>query len=119
MQGLRQEDVGAVSAVGVAGALQLRRAVAGRRAATSRAPVSSRWRRGSRATLWRHSPAGTPAAKPIAVLFFWWSQRMLLGGRIAWSALVPGPEVSALGLLGLRVFSQLVFSRMSSSSAVR
>jgi hypothetical protein len=49
-------------------------------------------------TLWRHSPTGTPAATLSAVLFFWWSQRMLLGGRIARSALVPGAVVSALGL---------------------
>lgn len=69
-------------------------------------------------TLWRHSPAGTLAAALSAVLFFWWSQQMLLGGRIAWSALLPGAVVSALGLLGLRVFSRLVFSPLIASSAV-
>ncbi|MCX5363801.1 ribonuclease BN [Streptomyces sp. NBC_00124] len=69
-------------------------------------------------TLWRHSPAGTLAATLSAVLFFWWSQRMLLGGRIAWSALLPGAAATALGLLGLRVFSRLVFSPLIASSAV-
>jgi membrane protein len=69
-------------------------------------------------TLWRHSPAGTLAATLSAILFFWWSQRMLLGGRTAWNALLPGAVVSALGLLGLRVFSRLVFSPLIASSAV-
>ncbi|MEV7341149.1 ribonuclease BN [Streptomyces sp. NPDC093544] len=69
-------------------------------------------------TLWRHSPAGTLGATLSAVLFFWWSQRMLLGGRIAWSALLPGAAATALGLLGLRVFSRLVFSPLIASSAV-
>ncbi|WP_369243687.1 ribonuclease BN [Streptomyces sp. R41] len=69
-------------------------------------------------TLWRHSAAGTLAATLSAVLFFWWSQRMLLGGRIAWSALLPGAAATAVGLLGLRVFSRLVFSPLIASSAV-
>ncbi|MDH6212905.1 YhjD/YihY/BrkB family envelope integrity protein [Streptomyces pseudovenezuelae] len=69
-------------------------------------------------TLWRHSAAGTLAATLSAVLFFGWSQRMLLGGRIAWSAVLPGAVLTALGLLGLRVFSRLVFSPLIASSAV-
>ncbi|MFD0369562.1 YhjD/YihY/BrkB family envelope integrity protein [Streptomyces sp. NPDC059071] len=51
-------------------------------------------------------------------LFFWWSQRFLLCGRIRWRALVPGAVLTALGLLGLRVFSQLVFSPLIASNAV-
>ncbi|MGW0119971.1 YhjD/YihY/BrkB family envelope integrity protein [Streptomyces sp. NPDC003327] len=51
-------------------------------------------------------------------LFFWWSQRFLLCGRIRWRALAPGAALTALGLLGLRVFSQLVFSPLIASNAV-
>ncbi|WP_369258811.1 YhjD/YihY/BrkB family envelope integrity protein [Streptomyces sp. R35] len=69
-------------------------------------------------TLWRHSAAGQLVAMLSTVLFFWWSQRMLLGGRIAWSALLPGAIATALGLLGLRVFSRLLFSPLIASSAV-
>ena len=72
----------------------------------------------ARATLWRRSPAGALAAALSAVLFFWWSQRTLLGGRIAWSALLPGAVATALGLFGLRAFSRLVFSPLIASSAV-
>ncbi len=51
-------------------------------------------------------------------LFFWWSQRFLLCGRIRWRALLPGGVLTALGLLGLRIFSQLVFSPLIASNAV-
>ncbi|MFI1393775.1 YhjD/YihY/BrkB family envelope integrity protein [Streptomyces sp. NPDC020681] len=51
-------------------------------------------------------------------LFFWISQRLLLGGRVRWRALLPGAVTTALSLLGLRVFSQLVFSPLIASNAV-
>jgi membrane protein len=51
-------------------------------------------------------------------LFIWWSQRVLLAGRVRWQALVPGAAATALGLLGLRAFSQLVFSPLIASSAI-
>jgi membrane protein len=51
-------------------------------------------------------------------LFFWWSQHVLLAGRVRWRALVPGAVATALGLLGLRVFSRLVFSPLIASNAV-
>lgn len=51
-------------------------------------------------------------------LFFWWSQQMLLGGRIRWRALLPGAVATALGLLGLRVFSRFIFSPLIASNAV-
>lgn len=51
-------------------------------------------------------------------LFFWWSQRMLLAGRVRWQALMPGAVAIALGLLGLRVFSRVVFSPLIASNAV-
>lgn len=46
------------------------------------------------------------------LLFFWWGQWMLLGGRVAWSALLPGAVATVIGLGGLRVFSGLVFDPM-------
>ncbi|WP_327321870.1 YihY/virulence factor BrkB family protein [Streptomyces sp. NBC_01210] len=52
------------------------------------------------------------------VLFFWLSQRVLLGGRVRWRALLPGAVATAVGMLGLRVFSQLVFSPLIASNAV-
>lgn len=51
-------------------------------------------------------------------LFFWWSQRVLLAGRVRWRALVPGAVATSLGLLGLRGFSRLVFSPLIASNAV-
>jgi membrane protein len=51
-------------------------------------------------------------------LFFWWSQRVLLAGRVRWPALLPGAVATALGLLGLRLFSRVVFSPLIASSAV-
>ncbi|MEW2415399.1 YhjD/YihY/BrkB family envelope integrity protein [Streptomyces sp. NPDC046866] len=51
-------------------------------------------------------------------LFFWGSQRLLLGGRVRWRALLPGAAATSLGLVGLRVFSQLVFSPLIASNAV-
>ncbi|MBT2408847.1 MULTISPECIES: YhjD/YihY/BrkB family envelope integrity protein [unclassified Streptomyces] len=51
-------------------------------------------------------------------LFFWGSQRLLLGGRVRWRALLPGAVATSVGLLGLRVFSQLVFSPLIASNAV-
>ncbi|MFF8830966.1 ribonuclease BN [Streptomyces sp. NPDC015131] len=53
-----------------------------------------------------------------AVLFFWWSQRLLLGGRLPWRALLPGAVCTVIGLAGLRVFSRLVFSPLIASNAV-
>ncbi|GAA3738337.1 YhjD/YihY/BrkB family envelope integrity protein [Streptomyces tremellae] len=61
---------------------------------------------------------GTTADVVGAFLFVWWSQRVLLAGRVRWGALVPGAAATALGMLGLRIFSQLVFSPLIASSAV-
>ncbi|MFF0431363.1 YhjD/YihY/BrkB family envelope integrity protein [Streptomyces sp. NPDC004327] len=70
-----------------------------------------------------HASAGVTAlvaAGDVAgtFLFFWWSQRFLLCGRIRWRALFPGAVLTAFGLLGLRVFSQYVFSPLIASNAV-
>ncbi|MGW0367315.1 YhjD/YihY/BrkB family envelope integrity protein [Streptomyces sp. NPDC002990] len=51
-------------------------------------------------------------------LFFLGSQHLLLGGRVRWRALVPGAVATSVGLVGLRLFSQLVFSPLIASNAV-
>lgn len=52
------------------------------------------------------------------VLFFWWIQRLLLGGRVGWRPLLPGALATMVALVGLRVFSRLVFSPLIVSSAL-
>ncbi len=68
--------------------------------------------------LWRDSPARGYVTFVIGTLFFWWSQRLLLAGRVPWTSLFPGAAATMIGLLGLRIFSQLVFSPLIASSAV-
>lgn len=51
------------------------------------------------------------------LVFFWWGQRFLLGGRVGWRALLPGSVATLVGLGGLRVFSWLVFDPMIVSNA--
>jgi membrane protein len=54
------------------------------------------------------------------VLFFWWGQRFLLGrgDRVSGRAALPGAVLTMLGLVGLRVFSRLVFSPLIVTNAV-
>ncbi|MFF7853539.1 YhjD/YihY/BrkB family envelope integrity protein [Streptomyces sp. NPDC007904] len=67
----------------------------------------------------RRAPlAGGAVTSLSAVLFIWWSQRLLLGGRIRRRALLPGAVATVIGLIGLRVFSRLVFSPLIASSTV-
>ncbi|MFC4035699.1 YhjD/YihY/BrkB family envelope integrity protein [Streptomyces polygonati] len=54
----------------------------------------------------------------LSLLFFWWSQRFLLNQRVLWRALLPSSVATALGLLGLHIFSILVFSPLLASNAV-
>lgn len=49
--------------------------------------------------------------------FFWWSAKFLLAGRVSWMALLPGAMLTAVGLVGLRLFSAVVFSPLVLSSA--
>jgi membrane protein len=53
----------------------------------------------------------------IGVVFFWWGQHFLLGGRVSWGLLLPGAIATVVGLSGLRAFSALVFDPMIVSSA--
>jgi len=41
---------------------------------------------------------GLVLAIPISILFWWWSQRLLLIGRIGWLPLLPGAVLSGVGL---------------------
>jgi membrane protein len=50
--------------------------------------------------------------------FFWWSVRFLLDNRIGWRALLPGALLTVGGLIGLRVFSAVLFSPLIISSAL-
>ncbi|MFJ4846824.1 ribonuclease BN [Streptomyces sp. NPDC088733] len=54
----------------------------------------------------------------LGVLFFWWAQHFLLAGRISWGALLPGAILTVAGLVGLRIFSSLVFSPLIVTNAV-
>jgi membrane protein len=38
---------------------------------------------------------------PVAFLWSWWSQHLLLGARVPWRALLPGAVATAIGLFGL------------------
>jgi membrane protein len=54
----------------------------------------------------------------LGILFFWWGLRFLLGGRVSYSAALPGAVATVVGLGGLRVFSSLVFEPLVASNAV-
>ncbi|MGW3245415.1 ribonuclease BN [Streptomyces sp. NPDC001070] len=59
---------------------------------------------------------GTAVA--LGFLFFWWGQYFLLAGQVPWAALVPGAVATMAGLIGLRIFSSLVFSPLIVTNAV-
>lgn len=50
--------------------------------------------------------------------FFWWTARFLLDARISWRALLPGAVLTMVGLIGLRIFSAVLFSPLIISSAL-
>ncbi|SCE34361.1 membrane protein [Streptomyces sp. DvalAA-14] len=54
----------------------------------------------------------------LSLIFFLWSQRFLTNGRVRWRALLPSSVATAIGLLGLHIFSSLVFSPLIASNAV-
>ncbi|MEU9133102.1 ribonuclease BN [Kitasatospora sp. NPDC048540] len=79
------------------------------------------------AASWSGVPLAGTAAQPTlrllttvggGVLFFWWIQWLLLGGRVSGWALLPGALATVGALVGLRVFSRLVFSPLIVSSAL-
>ena len=48
---------------------------------------------------------------PAAVAWAWWSQHLLLAGRVRWRALLPGAVALAVALVGLRLFLHFYLSR--------
>ena len=54
----------------------------------------------------------------LGVAFFWWGPRFLLGGRVSYLAALPGAVATIVGLVGLRVFSYLVFEPLIIGNAV-
>ena len=53
-----------------------------------------------------------------ALAFFWWTQHFLLESRVPWRALLPGAVLTVAGLVGLRVFSAVIFGPLIVSSAI-
>lgn len=53
-----------------------------------------------------------------STLFFWWTPRFLLEGRVPWRALLPGAVFTVIALVGLRLFSAWIFSPLLVSSAI-
>jgi len=48
---------------------------------------------------------------PLTCLWAWWSVHLLLGGRIAWTALIPTAIITGLCLVGFRAFTTIYLSR--------
>ena len=48
---------------------------------------------------------------PLTCLWAWWSVHLLLGGRIAWTALIPTAIITGLCLVGFRAFTDVYLSR--------
>ncbi len=53
----------------------------------------------------------------VVLLGSWWTQHLLLGGRVAWRALLPGAVAITIGLFGFRWFTSLAFSGWMVSNA--
>ena len=54
----------------------------------------------------------------LGIVFFWWGLRFLLGGRVSYLAAMPGAVATVAFLVGLRVFSSLVFEPLIATNAV-
>jgi membrane protein len=52
----------------------------------------------------------------VAVAFYWWTQHILLLGRVGWGQLFPGALATGVCVTGLGVFSALLFSGQIVSS---
>lgn len=47
---------------------------------------------------------------PLAIAWAWWTQYLLLAGRVPWPRLLPGAVLIGVGLVGLRLAATLVLS---------
>jgi membrane protein len=54
----------------------------------------------------------------LGITFFWWGLRFLVGGRVSYLAALPGAVATTVALVGLRVFSGLVFEPLIAMNAV-
>jgi membrane protein len=61
-------------------------------------------------TGWVHGLVLAIIGLPLAVGWSWWTQHLLLGGRIGWRLLLPGAIVMGVGLVLLRVAAGLYLS---------
>jgi membrane protein len=52
----------------------------------------------------------------VAVAFYWWTQHILLLGRVRWGELIPGAVATGVCVTGLSVFSAWLFSGQIVSS---
>jgi membrane protein len=55
-------------------------------------------------------PAGPVAQFVVSFVFFWWSQHLLLGGRVAWRRILPSALSMAVGITVMVALSGLVMS---------
>jgi membrane protein len=55
-------------------------------------------------------PAGPVVQFLVSFLFFWWSQHLLLGGRVAWRRILPSALTMAVSITVLVALSGLVMS---------
>jgi membrane protein len=67
---------------------------------------------------WIRTAAKVAATVVSSVLFFWWTAKFLLDGRVSWRPLLPGAVLTMLGLGGLRVTSSVFFAPFIVSGAV-
>jgi membrane protein len=59
------------------------------------------------------------AALPVVGAWTWWTQHLLLGGRVGWRPLLPGAVTMTLGLYALRVYGTLSLSSSISGNYER
>ncbi|MEE4544810.1 ribonuclease BN [Streptomyces sp. V4-01] len=67
---------------------------------------------------WAASAVRVPLTLAAGTAFFWWGQSFLLGHRVPARPMLTGALCTMAGLVGLRVFSVLVLSRMTVSNAL-
>jgi membrane protein len=56
------------------------------------------------------SPSGPAVQLVVSLVFYWWSQRLLLSGRVPWRHLLPGAACMAVATTGLVTLSGHVLS---------